>query len=190
MDPLVLVIIGVAVVVVVIVGVWLWSSYHGLVKLHARVDDAWGEVTAQLERRAEVVPGLVGSVSAHASHEGGVVERVSAARGATVDAGTPSEAAAAEERFQAAVTAALAVAEGYPKLQSDPRFLQAQTDLVAAQDGIQAARRAYNGSVREFNAKLGAFPSSLFVRGLGYGARDFFEVSGASAVAEPPRVQF
>ena len=50
--------------------------------------------------------------------------------------------------------------------------------------------RVYNGGVRELNTKIKTFPNTLFVRGLGFSERDFFEVAEPSAIAEPPRVQF
>ena len=47
-----------------------------------------------------------------------------------------------------------------------------------------------NGGVRELNTKIKVFPNTLFVRGLGFHEREFFEVTEPAAIAEPPRVQF
>jgi len=44
--------------------------------------------------------------------------------------------------------------------------------------------------VRELNTKIKSFPNNLFARGLGFNEREFFEVVGGAAIAEPPRVQF
>ena len=41
-----------------------------------------------------------------------------------------------------------------------------------------------------FDTKIKTFPNTLFVRGLGFTERDFFEVPDSAAIAEPPRVQF
>ena len=43
------VIIGIIVLLVVILGIYLWSTYNGLVKLNVRVDEAWSDITVQLE---------------------------------------------------------------------------------------------------------------------------------------------
>ena len=62
--------------------------------------------------------------------------------------------------------------------------------VVDTEDKVQASRRFYNGGVRELNTKVKQFPNTLFVRNLGFGERDFFEVTDVTAIAEPPRVQF
>ena len=106
------------------------------------------------------------------------------------DASTPAEASAAENHFQGALKSLFAVAEAYPQLQANQNFLQLQAELVDTEDKIQASRRFYNGGVRELNTKIKVFPNTLFVRGLGFTEREFFEVAEPSAIAEAPRVQF
>ena len=78
----------------------------------------------------------------------------------------------------------------HPQLQASQNFLQLQQSIVDTEDKIQASRRFYNGGVRELNTKIKVFPNTLFVRGLGFHERDFFEVTEPAAIAEPPRVQF
>ena len=186
----ILIIVGVVVLLLLVVGGYLWATYNGLVKLNVRVDEAWSDITVQLKRRADLLPNLIETVKGYASHEQGVFAQVTAARAATVNATTPAEAAAAEGQFQTAMKSIFAVAEAYPALQASQNFLQLQAELVDTEDKIQAARRFYNGGVRELNTKIKIFPNTLFVRGLGFTERDFFEVDEPSAIAEPPRVQF
>ena len=116
-------------------------------------------------------------------------QNVTAARAETIGAGTPAEASAAEGHMQTALKSIFAVAEAYPQLQASQNFLQLQSELVDTEDKIQAARRFYNGGVREFNAKRTVFPGTLFKNRPGFEQREFFEVGGPS-VAEPPRIQF
>jgi LemA protein len=92
--------------------------------------------------------------------------------------------------MQSALKSIFAVAEAYPQLQANQNFLQLQGELVDTEDKIQASRRFYNGGVRELNTKIKVFPNTLFVRGLGFKEREFFEVDEPAAIAEPPRVQF
>lgn len=186
----ILIIVGVLVLLVVIVGGYLWSTYNGLVRLNVRVDEAWSDITVQLKRRADLIPNLIEAVKGYAAHERQVFENVTKARSETVNASTPAEAGAAENHFQQALKSLFAVAEAYPQLQANQNFLQLQGELVDTEDKIQASRRFYNGGVRELNTKIKVFPNTLFVRGLGFTERDFFEVDEPSAIAEPPRVQF
>jgi len=186
----IIIVLVVIVVLVLIVGGYLWATYNGLVRLNVRVDEAWSDITVQLKRRADLIPNLIEAVKGYAAHEKQVFENVTKARSETVNAATPAEAGAAENHFQQALKSLFAVAEAYPQLQANQNFLQLQGELVDTEDKIQASRRFYNGGVRELNTKIKVFPNTLFVRGLGFTEREFFEVDEPSAIAEPPKVQF
>ncbi len=185
-----LIVIGVIVLLVVIVGIYLWSTYNSLVTLNVRVDEAWSDITVQLKRRADLLPNLIEAVKGYAAHEKAVFENVTKARAETLAAQGPADAAAAENHMQQALKSIFAVAEAYPQLQASQNFLQLQGEIVDTEDKIQASRRFYNGGVRELNTKIKVFPNTLFVRGLGFTEREFFEVTDSAAIAEPPRVQF
>ena len=145
----------------------------------------------QLKRRADLIPNLIEAVKGYAAHEKRVFENVTQARAETLSARRrPAEAGVAENHMQAALKSIFAVAEAYPQLQASQNFLQLQGELVDTEDKIQASRRFYNGGVRELNTKIKVFPNTLFVRGLGFNEREFFEVAEPAAIAEPPRVQF
>jgi len=185
-----LIVLGVIVLLVVIVGIYLWSTYNSLVTLNVRVDEAWSDITVQLKRRADLIPNIIEAVKGYATHEKGVFEAVTKARAETLSAQGPADASVAENHMQQALKSVFAVAEAYPQLQASQNFLQLQGELVDTEDKIQAARRFYNGGVRELNTKIKTFPNTLFVRGLGFTEREFFEVADSAAIAEPPRVQF
>ena len=186
----ILIVIGVIVLLVVFIGIYLWSTYNSLVSLNVRVDEAWSDITVQLKRRADLIPNLIEAVKGYAAHEKAVFENVTKARAETLAAQGPAEAAVAENHMQAALKSIFAVAEAYPQLQASQNYLQLQGELVDTEDKIQASRRFYNGGVRELNTKIKVFPNTLFVRGLGFHEREFFEVTEPAAIAEPPRVQF
>jgi len=189
MDITLIVIIG----AVVLIGIFLWSTYNGLVTLNVRVDEAWSDITVQLKRRADLIPNLIESVKGYAAHEKEVFENVTKARAATVSPGVlehPAQAAAAEDAFRSALKSLFAVAEAYPQLQANQNFLSLQQELTDTEDKIMAARRFFNGGVRELNTKIKQFPQTLFVRGLGFKEREFFEVADPAAIAEPPTVKF
>ena len=180
----------IVVALVAIAGIYLWATYNSLVTLKVRVDEAWSDITVQLKRRADLIPNLIETVKGYATHEKSVFEEVTKARAATLSASSPAEASAAENQMQSALKSVFAVAEAYPQLQASQNFLQLQGELVDTEDKIQASRRFYNGGVRELNTKIKVFPNTLFVRGLGFTEREFFEVADAASIAEPPRVQF
>lgn len=185
-----LILLIVVVVLAAIVGIYLWVTYNGLVTLKVRVDEAWSDITVQLKRRADLIPNLIESVKGYAAHEKGVFEAVTKARAESLSAEGPAEASVAENHLQSALKSIFAVAEAYPQLQASQNFLQLQGELVDTENKVQAARRFFNGGVREFNTKIQVFPNNAFAKRLGFSEADFFEVADAAAIAEPPRVQF
>ena len=144
----------------------------------------------QLKRRADLIPTIVDTVKGYATHEKSVFDDVTKARSETLTASDAGSASAAEGHMQKALKSVFAVAEGYPQLQSSQNFLQLQSELVDTEDKIQAARRFYNGGVRELNTKIRVFPNSTFAKSKGFTEATFFESAEPAAIAEPPRVQF
>ncbi len=185
-----LIVVGVVVVLLVVIGIYLWVTYNSLVTLKLRVDEAWSDITVQLKRRADLIPTIVETVKGYAAHEKSVFESVTRARAETLGASDASSASVAEGHMQKALKSVFSVAEGYPQLQSSQAFLQLQSELVETEDRIQAARRSYNGGVRELNTKIKHFPTSTFAKSKGVQEASFFETAEPSAIAEPPRVQF
>jgi LemA protein len=189
MDPTLLIVLG----IIVLIGLYLWSTYNGLVRLNERVSEAWSDITVQLKRRADLIPNLIETVKGYATHEASVFENVTKARAATVSPSalaSPEAAAQADLGLQGAMKSLFAVAEAYPQLQANQGFLSLQAELTDTEDKIMAARRFYNGGVRELNIKIKQFPATLFVRSLGFKEREFFEVADAASIQEPPKVQF
>lgn len=183
----------IVIVVIVLVAVVLGAMYNGLVKLNQRSDEAWSDITVQLKRRADLIPNLINTVKGYAAHESGVFEKVTEARAATVNAQTPGEAAKAEGDFQSTMKSLFAVAENYPDLKANQNFLDLQAQLTDTEDKIQAARRFYNGVVRDFNTKRKVFPTNIFANMLGFKTdKEFYDVdeSQQAALQQAPNVQF
>lgn len=176
--------------IVAVFAIFLWVTYNGLVTLKIRVDEAWSDITVQLKRRADLIPNLINTVKGYASHEKSVFEDVTKARTAIMDAKGVKETAEAENMLEGALKSLFAVAEAYPDLKANQNFSQLQSELVDTEDKIQAARRFYNGGVRDLNTKIKLFPNNIFAGMLGFTEREFFEVEDREAVEKPVEVQF
>ena len=83
----------------------------------------------------------------------------------------------------------LALSEAYPDLKADEQFLELQEELAITEDRIQAARRLFNGNVRDYNQRVESVPSNLIAALGGFRRRDYFELDPAIRDAEPPRVE-
>jgi len=188
MDIVLWIILG----AVVLLALFLWVTYNGLVTLNVRVQEAWSDITVQLKRRADLIPNLVEAVKGYAKHEKQVFQDVTEARSNVLNATSqgPKAAAAAENQFEAALKSLFAVSEAYPQLRASENFQQLQAELVDTEDKIQAARRFYNGGVRDLNTKIQVFPNNIFAGMLGFTSKEFFEVEDMASVEKPVDVKF
>src|SRR5689334_22249051 len=119
------------VVIVGIVAVVLLAIifiYNSLVRLKARTDEAWSDITVQLKRRYDLIPNLVNTVKGYAKHEKSVFEDVTKARANAMSAQGPAETGKAENQFQQTLKSLFAVAEAYPDLKANDNFKQLQDE--------------------------------------------------------------
>ncbi len=174
--------------VLILIGGWLVLTYNSLIHSRNRVDEAWSDIEVQLKRRYDLIPNIVETVKAYAKHEQKVFKDVTEARTKAMQAKTPEEHAKAENMLTGALKSLFAVAEAYPQLQAAGNFLNLQHELTDAENKIQAARRFYNGNVRDFNTKIQVFPTNLIAGMFGFTKREFFDAPDVAA--EPPQVKF
>lgn len=176
--------------IIIILALWLIGVYNSLIRSRVRVDEAWSDIEVQLKRRYDLIPNLVTTVKGYAKHEEGVLTKVTDARTRAMGAQDPHEKLAAENMLSATLKSLFAVAENYPQLRANENFLKLQADLTDTEDKIQAARRFYNGNVRDFNTKLQVFPTNLIASGLGFKTREFFDIDEKGAEGQPVEVKF
>ena len=177
--------------IIVIIVLWLIAVYNGLIRTRNRVDEAWSDIEVQLKRRYDLIPNLVNTVKGYAKHEEGVLTKVTDARTRAMSAGGTQQAkAGAENMLSGALKTLFAVAENYPDLKANQNFAKLQGDLTDTEDKIQAARRFYNGMVRDFNTKLQVFPTNMIANTLGFKSREFFDIDEKGAEGQPVDVKF
>ena len=117
------------------------------------------------------------------------MEEVTKARTAAMGAQSMGDHGKAENMLTGALKSLFAVSENYPDLKANQNFLDLQHELRDAEDKITAARRFYNANVRDLNTKVMIFPNNLIANSLGFGKRDFFELT-EEAAKEVPKVKF
>ncbi len=178
----------IALVVVLIIGFWFATTYNRLVKERNRVDNAWGQIEVQLQRRYDLIPNLVETVKGYASHEATTFERVTEARAAAATASTPAEKAQADNFLTSALRQLFAVAEAYPELRASENFASLQDDLSDTEDKISIARQIYNDTVMTYNTSIQQVPTSLVASMTGFTPRETFDAAPAADTA--PDVSF
>lgn len=180
--------IGIIVAVVVVLGLILVGLYNGLVRARLRVREAWSGIDVQLKRRASLIPNLVETVKGYAAHERETLENVTRARAQLERAGTPAQAAEANNMLTQTLRSLFAVAEAYPDLKANQNFLELQRELADTEDKIAYARQFYNTNVLSYNQKTETFPSVVFANMFNFEPAEFFEAE--EEAREDVRVSF
>lgn len=175
-SPLVGVMFGLAAIVVASGLVYL-VSFNRFVHGRQSVESSWGTVDSELQRRHDVIPGLVAAVAEYAAHEREVIVRVTRAQVlAQESAHTPEAASAVEPEVADAVAALVALRERYPLLGAQANFLALQRELTTTEDRLAASRRYYNTVVAHHNRRCESFPSNVVARQHGFGPAGYFAV--------------
>lgn len=191
-------ILYIVVAVIVIILAWVVAIYNGFIKLLNRAREAWSDIDVQLKRRYDLIPNLVETVKGYAKHEQGTLDAVISARAKatqmTIDPSniTPEQIQAfssSQMDLSQALGRLLALSEAYPDLKANTNFLELQRELSDTENKIQAARRFYNGNVRDLNIKIESFPSNVIASLFGFKKMEFFELE-EEAAKEPVKVSF
>lgn len=157
--------------------IYVAKTYNSLVTLHNHIRDSWSNIDTELKRRYELIPNLVATVKGYAAQEREVFERVARLRAECLaNRGPAGEQAAGENRLAETLKQLLAVAENYPRLKSDRHFLDLQRELAVTEDRIQAARRFYNGNVRDYRNRCETFPSRLVAILFGFESENYLRI--------------
>ena len=163
--------------IVLLPAIYVILTYNTLVALRNHISDAWADIDTELKRRYDLIPNLVAAAKGYAAHEKELFEKITELRSRCMEnLGAPAAQAADENMLVDALKRLLLVVENYPQLKADRHFLALQKELVNTEDRIQAARRFYNGNVRDYRNKCETFPSNLVASAFDFEARDFFDV--------------
>jgi LemA protein len=176
-------------IILVILGVFIIGTYNSLIKGKIRVKEAWADIDVQLKRRYDLIPNIVETVKGYASHEKELFEKVAELRTRAMGAKMGKEKFEAENQLSETLKTLFAVVENYPELKANQNFLDLQRELIDTEDKIQAARRFYNGVVRDYNIMRLVFPKNIIASLFGFKEEPLFEIK-EEIERETPKVKF
>ena len=164
-----------------------------------RVNAKWGDLQADYQRRADLIPNLVNTVKGYAQQEKSVLTEVTEARASATrvtlsanDLSDPAKVQAfneAQGRLTQAIIPLQRLQEAYPDLKSNANFMALQDQLEGTENRIEIARRDYNESVRQYNTLIRTFPSAIGAK-VFYGAKPKVPFEAAAAAQNAPSVNF
>ncbi len=175
-------------------------GYNQLQSGDEQIAASWSEVINQYQRRADLVPNLVKTVKAYASHEEQVLTQVAEARARVGslqvtpevlnDPAAFAKFQSAQGQLSSALSRLLAVSENYPQLKADAGFRDLQAQLEGTENRIAVARQRYIKSVQDYNVTVRSFPSNLTAMVFGMQVKPNFSVENEKAISNAPSVDF
>jgi len=187
MDPIWWIVI-IVIILVVFFALIYWGFYNRIIRMENRIDNSWAQIDVQLRRRADLIPNLMETVKGYMKHEKEVLENVTKARTALMNAKTPQKNIDADNMLTGALKTLFAVAENYPDLKANQNFLQLQDELTHTEDKISYSRQHFNDVVLSFNNTIETFPGLWFAKRMNRKTRDMLQIPEASK--ELPKVKF
>ncbi len=192
----VIAVLGIVVLIIVLIA---GGSYNRLVSLSQGVDKQWAQVQNVYQRRADLIPNLVATVSGAANFEKSTLTEITAARAsvgqmkidpnsAPTDPAKLAEFEKAQGALSSALTRLLVVVERYPDLKATANFRELQAQLEGTENRISVERGRFNETVQSYNTAIKSFPAAFYAGMFGFKGKPYFT---ATAGAEtPPKVQF
>ncbi|MDQ3996239.1 MAG: LemA family protein, partial [Gemmatimonadota bacterium] len=168
-------------------------GYNRIQTLDEQVNQTQGQIEAQIQRRADLIPNLVNTVRGYAQHEEAVFGQIAQARSALLNSrssGDPEQMANANAQFNSALGRLLVIAEAYPQLKADAQFRALQDQLEGTENRIATSRTDYNQAVGQYNGYIRAFPQALTAKVTGARPRKYFQVTNPTYRDQPPTVDF
>jgi LemA protein len=192
----VILVLGLIVLVVVAIA---GGSYNRLVRLSQLVDSSWAQVQTDYQRRSDLIPNLVATVSGAANFEKSTLTQITEARAsvgkvninpnaAPTDPAKLAEFDQAQSQMASALSRLLVVVERYPELKATANFVTLQAQLEGTENRIAVSRRDFNDVVQVYNTAIKSFPAVFYAGALGFHEKPYF--AAAAGAEASPKVQF
>ena len=150
--------------------------YNSLIRKRTNCEQSWSGISVQLKRRHNLIPNLVTTVKGYAKHEQGTFTKITEARSAAINAKSVKGHEKAENMLTSTLKTLFALSENYPDLKANENFLQLQEELSDTEDKIQASRRFYNHTVKNYNIAIQSIPTNIVAKTCNFKEKEFFEL--------------
>lgn len=167
--------------VVVLIVLWIIATYNGLIRKKMKVENSWGQIDVQLQRRFDLIPNFVETVKGYMAHEKETFEKIAALRTSWANTNSISEKAKLDNELSTSLKTIMAVSESYPELKANQNFSDLSEELRNTENKISFSRQFYNDAVTMYNTKLQVFPSNIIAGMFNFTARDLFKAESDEA---------
>lgn len=175
-------------------------GYNEIQQLDEQVKASWSQTLNQYERRADLVPKLVSSVSAYMTQERTVLTDVTEARAkvgqinlSVNDLDDPAlmqRFSQAQGELSSALSRLMAVSESYPELKSDGVVRDLMTQIEGTENRIATERGRFVQAIQAYNQYIRQFPALITAKVMGYKVKENYGVDRQSEIMRNPEVRF
>jgi len=151
------------------------------------------QIEAELQRRNDLIPGLVKAVTEYMQYEGKVFVHaadVRSALGSLKDMTSDSTSLPVDMQtltsFKTAISKFQAVAENYPDLKSSVTYQNLMNELANTETRLAMARARYNTAANMYNTSLELVPGFFFAYPLGFRHAKTFTADKAEKTIKVP----
>jgi LemA protein len=181
--------IAVVIIVIVVVGIFAalyYGTYNNLVSLEEGVNEKWGQIQQELQRRYELIPNVINAAELYINYEGSILQNVTELRSqwaTAMSSGDQDSINGATTNLESGISNLIVVIENYPDLKASQTVHDLMVELEGTENRISTERMRYNEAVRDYNQARRSFPASLWSAGWGFEARYYFEATIGAEVA-------
>jgi LemA protein len=181
--------------VILLFGGCACGRYNGMVTADQSVQNTWGDVETQYQRRTDLYGSVIKVIEGSANFEKSTLTAVIAARAnATAvhvninDSASLGQYQRAQAQLSGSFSRLMAVAEAYPDLKTTQQFADFQTNIAGTENRINVARRDFNAAVNNYNLKVRTFPNNIFAGIFNFHEKPYYKADPGSENA--PDIQF
>jgi len=168
LSPRLLIVLAVVVAAVLIFVGWMVLAYNGLVAKQQNVSAQWAQVENQYQRKIDLIPNLVATVSQYQQFERSTLENITALRSQWLNASGARGQVNISNALNAQLYDVFLTYEAYPELQSVTLVAGLIDELAGTENRITVERARYNDGVRAFNTQVHSFPDLLVAGWFGF----------------------
>ena len=174
--------------IIVVLVLWVVGKYNFFVKQNEATTSQWAQVENQLQRRFDLIPNVINTVKGITKQEKDVFGALAEARTRYAGSTSVDEKAKYASQVESSLGRLLVIAENYPQLKSSESFRDLTVTLEVTENRISVERMNYNNLVKNLNANIKTFPSSIIASIFGVKEHSYFEVKDEAK--EVPKVDF
>lgn len=178
-------------IIVIAILVWWVTCYNSFVALRTHIDESWSQIDVQLQRRNDLIPNLVNTVSGYSKFESETLQKITALRSELTnipDDVNVNDVMKKSNELTNCLRSVFAVSENYPDLKASVTYQQLMEELQNTENKIAYARQLYNSTVANYNQKLQSFPDSIVGKSGHFEKRDYLKID--EKAKQVPKVEF